>query len=123
MVEKKNNYSEVCLNPTLNKPNFKCNVIMQEIFVNLTCINQTPVYSEFKVDPNEVRFRQVSLYTNEVQFRQVSLYTNEVRFRQVSLYTNEVRFRQVSLYTNEVRFRQVLLYSYIVTTTCSPQVR
>ena len=34
--------SETCLNQTLNK------VPMQEIIVNLTCIDQTPVYSEHK---------------------------------------------------------------------------
>ena len=33
---------ESCINQTLNK------VIMQEMFVNWTCINQTPVYSEHK---------------------------------------------------------------------------
>jgi hypothetical protein len=31
-----------CINRTLNK------VLIQEIFVNLTCVNQTPVYSEDK---------------------------------------------------------------------------
>ena len=36
------NKLESCLNQTLNK------VPMLEIFVNLTCINQTPVYSEDK---------------------------------------------------------------------------
>ena len=32
------------------------------MFVNLTCINQTPVYFKHKAGPKEVRFRQVSLY-------------------------------------------------------------
>ena len=46
-------YSETCLKRTLDKPksciNRTCNkVLMQEIFVNLTCINQIPVYSEHK---------------------------------------------------------------------------
>ena len=46
-------YSEMCLSLTLNKPKFCINrtlnkVLMQKIFVNLTCINQTPVYFEHK---------------------------------------------------------------------------
>ena len=46
-------YSEICLSLTLNKPKFCINrtlnkVLMQKIFVNLTCINQTPVYFEHK---------------------------------------------------------------------------
>jgi hypothetical protein len=32
---------------------------MQNFFVNLTYTNQTSVYSEHKVGPKEVRFRQV----------------------------------------------------------------
>jgi len=46
-------YSEICLNWTLNLPKSCINqtlnkVLMQEIFVNLTCINRTPVYSKHK---------------------------------------------------------------------------
>ena len=46
-------YSETCLNRTVNKPKSCINrtlnkVLMQEIFVNLTCINRTPVLSEHK---------------------------------------------------------------------------
>jgi hypothetical protein len=37
--------------------------VYSEHIVNLTCINQTPVYSEhIKHGPMEVWFRQVSLY-------------------------------------------------------------
>ena len=36
------NKLKFCINRTLNK------VLMQKIFVNLTCINQTPVYFEHK---------------------------------------------------------------------------
>ena len=42
---------------------------MQEIFVNLTCINKTPFYSEQMFDPKKVWFRQVSLYTVYNQMR------------------------------------------------------
>ena len=46
-------YNETCLKRTLNKPKSCINrtlnrVLMKEIFVNLTCINRTPVYSEHK---------------------------------------------------------------------------
>ena len=46
-------YSKTCLNRTLNKPescinHIKIKVPMMQIFVNLTCINRTPVYSEHK---------------------------------------------------------------------------
>jgi hypothetical protein len=45
-------YSETCLNRTLYKPESCINqtlnkVPMSEIFVNLTCINETPVYTEY----------------------------------------------------------------------------
>jgi hypothetical protein len=47
------NKTETCLNRTLNKTETCLNqtlneVTMKEIFVNLTCINHTPVYSEHK---------------------------------------------------------------------------
>ena len=60
-------YSETCLNRTLNKPK-SCihrilnKVLMQEIFVNLTCINWILSIPNTKVNPKEVQFRQVSLY-------------------------------------------------------------
>ena len=46
-------YSKICLNRTLNKPESCINqtmnkVPMQEIFVKLTCGHCTPVYSELK---------------------------------------------------------------------------
>ena len=46
-------YSETFLNRTVNKPEFCIipilyKVPVKEIFVNLTCINRTPVYSEQK---------------------------------------------------------------------------
>ena len=46
-------YNENCVNQTLNKLESCINltlnkVLMLEIFVNLTCINQAPVYSKHK---------------------------------------------------------------------------
>jgi hypothetical protein len=49
------NKLESCINWTLNK------VQIYEIFVNLTCINQTPVYSEHKSWSQVVRLSQVLL--------------------------------------------------------------
>ena len=51
--ERKGYYGETCLRLTLNKPKSCINRILnkvrlQEIFGNLTCITQTPVYSERK---------------------------------------------------------------------------
>ena len=53
LIEEKESYSETCLNGILNKPKSCINrtlneVPIQDIFVSLTCIDQTPVYSEHK---------------------------------------------------------------------------
>lgn len=45
-----------CINQPLNK------VPIYEIFVHVTCINKTPVYSKHKVGHKEAPFRQVLLY-------------------------------------------------------------
>ena len=44
------------INPTLNK------ILIQRIFVILTCIYWTPVDSNTKIYDKEVKFRQVSLH-------------------------------------------------------------
>ena len=59
------NYSETCLNSTLNKPESYIKrtlnkLLMQKIFVYLTCINRTPVYSKHK-SFSQVQFRKDSL--------------------------------------------------------------
>jgi len=47
------NKQKTCIYRTLNK------VPISEILINLTCLNQIPVYSVHKSLPKEVRFRQV----------------------------------------------------------------